>query len=200
MPFTYEIHNDPVATRVQDLLDHGAVPLNPAFTVATTDEAELVYNDHRLLVCENGEGYHTYVDVMDRAALPYVANNPALGSEEVVVGEVPRDARILSTLIRSVQPHNGEDVRDVFNILGRSVKQIIDNNQVVPSPDSLDLDRILVVRTNLSVLLVPPVDFTPVTDTSTAEISAAINKQLTPKYDRFGATALLASFRDGLGA
>lgn len=200
MSNTYEIASDPVATKVQELLNQGALPLNPAFTVATSEEAEVVYDDHRLLVCENDATYRQYVEVLSRAELPYVANNPALGSEYVVVGEIPRDARILSTLVRSVQPHNGEDVRDVFRLLGENIRQLIDREQVAPSAASVNLSRILVARANLGVLLVPPVEFIPAIGTTASDLTEALNKQLIPKYTRFGATALLASFQDGLGA
>lgn len=200
MPYTYEITNDPVAVKIQDLLDSGAQPLNPAFSVANADQGEVVFNDRRLLVADNDDTYRRYAHVLKDAEVPYVENNPLLGNNRVIVGEIPRDARALSTIIRSVQPHNGEDVRDVFAILGREVRQIIDRKGVAPSPESVNLDRLLVVRSNLSVLLVPPVDFVPTTEDTSEALTQAIYRQLTPKYERFGSAALLASFQDGLGA
>src|SRR3954469_19966387 len=101
----------PVAKKIQWLLNNGAVPTDLVFSLANDNQADLVYQDRRLLITENDKDYEKYRNILKLTDLPAI-ENIELGDDSVVVGEIPRDSRSLPQFVRSVQSEVGMNRND----------------------------------------------------------------------------------------
>jgi len=150
-------HNEAVEHTLQSLIDQGAVLTDPHFSVAGTGQADVVMGGSRLLITPNDEAYSQYAHVMEAAGLPYVADG-LHANPEVVVGQLPRDARTFPSVVRSRQPE-GFNAVSVLTVAGRSLRQMADNTKVVPAASDLSIGRTVVLRSAESVLWLPPMQF-----------------------------------------
>jgi hypothetical protein len=190
--------NHHVAMKLQELIDSGAQPVESAFSPGIPGQGDLVHQGRRLFITANDDEYQRYATILSRAGLPFIANDPVLGDEHVVVGEIDRDARLLSQIIRSRQPEGGPTRDDVFFALGSSVQRLIETGGVAPAAESLSVGRTLVLRARQQILFTPPLHFSPVTERTTPALMDAMARELAD-YARFGGAAMLNSFGRGLG-
>lgn len=189
-------NTEAVTSKIDELRGRGAVPLTKAFRVAGYNQADLSLNRQSLFVTPNDEGYHAYRETMLQAGLPYIENTE-LGSDEVVVGKIPGDARNLPRIIRPRPNNLGLQPKHVFEMLGQAMGRIAEVADQQPSPINLDLDRILFERIQSQILFIPstlPLDQQPLLSHDT--LMTNIDQQL-EGYTKFGSQALLSAFRGG---
>src|SRR4051812_39070853 len=108
-----------VAARLYELMEAGAVPVEPSFSVASPEQAEIIFQDRRFLITPNDAVYQRYVAEMSAAGLRFVDDTSGLGNAEVVVGEITRNARAIPQVIRSRQPRTAKTLNEIFFALGR---------------------------------------------------------------------------------
>lgn len=190
--------NPQVAERLLYFQEHGAIQVADTFTAAGEDEAEFVFEGHRYIIAPRDDHYDRYVHALDTASAPFVKPDPDFSDNEVIVGVISRDARLLPQVMRSKQPKDGETLALVFKDMGRTIASIIKKSKVAPIAGSLALDRILVLRDESRVLLPPSVDFEQISDGTEDYLASQIEDQLLPVYEKFGGRALLQSFKVGL--
>jgi hypothetical protein len=188
--------NPEVAAMRDTLLKHGAEAIDPAFATAGPDQAELIFANKRLLITPRDDEYATYAAVMQRAELPYPTDTT--GSPTVVIAEIPRDARTLPQVMRSKQPSGGRIIRDVFETVGQSLDRIMQAAQVSPAAGQVALRKMLILRSENEVMLMPPLAFVPVESGTKPALVDEMAAQLLPEYSRFGGEALLDAFKRGL--
>lgn len=139
--------SDPeVANHLEFFVAHGAEPLADAFSVASHDEAEFVYEERRFLIAPQDEHYLRYASVLMRAKAHYVGADNNFTDLQVVVGEIPRDARTLPQVMRSKQPNSGETLAGVFNSMGSMFRSIVEKSGAAPVASTVSLKNILVLR------------------------------------------------------
>lgn len=184
--------------RIHDLIIDGAVPIDKAFSVANADQADLVYRDVRLLLTPNDDEYVQYTATLEAAQLPYVTNDPVLGNEQVIAGVLPRDARSIPKIMRSIPSDTGLNPNDVFYLLGRSLAKMNQTSNVVPAVASISLKRILILRELGEVMWIPPMAFEAGNEQTQPRIIEQVRDQLYPEFAKFGAVALLESFERGI--
>jgi hypothetical protein len=189
--------NPAVAARFESFLKAGAVPIDPWFGVANDEQCEVVDSGNRYLITPNDTDYQRYKQVMRAADLPCLEDTD-LSSQGAAVGDIPRDARVLPQVLRGYQPEGGRAMQEVFHKIGLSLDRIMQTSRISPSAGSIALRRILVLRTQGEVLLVPPLKFEPVTDTTRPKLVSQMQAQLLPEYAKFGGATLLRAFRAGL--
>jgi len=183
--------------RAGELLQEGALPVDHTFSVASAGQADLIYQDRRLLVTPHDANYERYAAVMDELNVPHIAADPLLSTEHVVVGEIPRDARIITQIMRSHQSERGMQSTDVLYRTGVLLGSLAATAEVLPEPDDLSLQRVMILRNQGAVMLVPPVRLAQLTPVSVVETLDRIQSQLLPRYARFGGAALVRSFEEG---
>ena len=187
-----------VQDRLRGLTGQGAVPVEPTFSTAAEGQGDVVYQGRRFLVTPHDADYDTYVAALQGAGLPYVENDPTLGTEQVVVGEISRDARLLPQIRLSVQPESGLNSRDVFYMFGRAVNRVIAANNLAPRPEDVSLRRTMILRAQAEILLTPPIRFEPLSEGTVGNIVDNLHNELTSRYEKFGIDALMRAFTEGL--
>ncbi len=188
-----------VQARVEALQLAGAETTAPNFNVAEANQGDVIWGDKRWLVTPNDDGYLHYKSVMEIAGLPYIENDPDLGDELVVVGQIPRSARTIAQIIPSMQPTGGGlTSQDAFYMIGHSIHQIEARANLTPDPESLNIRRILLLREQAKILLIPTIRFVHLTNTSIDEVAESMRGQLARDYSRFGTVALVGSLQRGL--
>jgi hypothetical protein len=188
-----------VAAHVQELQKAGAVTTITPFNVASKEQADLVFGGRRFLVTANDEGYRRYAELLRNAGVPYVSPSERYSTEDVVVGAIPRDARTLPQIIRGHQSERGGlRSTDVFYLAGNTLGKIATAESAIPRAGDISLGKMLVIREEEKVLLVPPLHFEGVDAEGVTRVLEAVQDQLFPEYERFGAVALLQSFERGL--
>jgi hypothetical protein len=197
-PQGYETRHT-VSDTVDSLVERGAVEVAKPFRVARLDQGEVIFSGERLLVTPNNLVQKQYEQVLGEAGVRHLQENPDLTTADVAVLDIPRDARTIAQVIRSKQPQGGRILEGVFRQLGSSVEQIATRTGHVPSGDALAVDRVLIMRAEQDVALVPPVEFHDYEPgISEQAVSQGMHDQLFPEYERFGAAALEQAFNQGL--
>jgi hypothetical protein len=186
-----------IESRMQQLLDDGALPVDPSFAIANENQGEVIFQDRRLLLTPRDELWEQYADVMGRAEVPSVAYDQSLSNDDVVVGEIPRDARALPRIMRSRQPEHGLTSMDVFRMLGATLGQVVERTHMVPQTDDLPLERILVLRNQPGILLLPTLRFVAETDETNRQLTEHVKSEL-DAYSPLGAVMLAGAFNEGL--
>lgn len=184
---------------LESLMDDGAKRVIPNFRVAQEEygQDEVIYRGKRYLITPNDDAYKSYVKFMTCSKLPYLENDSDLGSEDTVVGELPRDARLLHQFARSMQDTGRMNSTIVAHMIGRSLNSMIVNCGVLPADSDFSLGRSLVARKEQGIFLVPPMDFVPATERAAAEILVSAEEELN-RYAQFGGSIMLKAFRAGL--
>lgn len=197
-PYVKKPTSHAVAEHLHYFEENGALPVTESFTVASEDEVEFIYKDHRYLMAPHDDHYDRYATVLMSAGVPYVKADPELSDDAVIVGEISRDARTLPQVMRSKQPKEGEILADVFLDMGHTIGSIIQTAKIAPTAGSLALDRVLVLREESRVLLPPSVDFEVANEHAADSVASSMEQQLLPRYEKFGGQTLLAAFKEGL--
>lgn len=190
--------NSNITDTMNRLNTAGAVPVIRSFNVAAVGQEDIVFNEHRYLITANDENYRRYVELLSKAALPYIVNDPSLGDAEVVVGEITRDARTLPQIMRSTQSEGGMTSKDVFYRTGQMVGALATATGYIPDAKGFSINRTLILRDAAEIMLVPPVDFVPVDDDNKRQLLERVQQELWPEYARFGAIVLFNAFEQGL--
>lgn len=189
--------NPAVNEKIDQLKYAGGVDISDSFRVASETQGELLYNNKRVLITPKDEDYAAYCENAEKAHISYIHEDAELSSEEVVVAEIPRDARSFARIALMGDSPQGTSPKDAFYLLGQSVEKLADSGNL-PSPADFILNKILLIRTELEVVMVPPMHFVSASDAGKNEIVESLEKQLFPQYEKFGAAALINSFKEGL--
>lgn len=184
---------------MNDLIESGAKQVTPSFSIAREGQGDIVYQNHRYLVTPNDDDFTRYVEIMELSELPHIVNTPELGDDNVIVGEIPRDARTVTQLIRGVQPAEGLTVSDVFYMTGQTIHAMVDKASVLPEPVNFNLDQVLMLRFQAEVMI-PPTTFVDATAENRSLLLEQVKSELWPEYERFGAVVLFDQFQKGLEA
>lgn len=187
-----------VEALLHDLTEAGAVPVEASFSVAGPDQAEVIFNQRRYLLTPNDEAYARYVTEMSEAGLRYVSNDSEIGNDSVVAGEISRTARAVPQVLRGNQPRGGQTINEVFYTIGQSLGILAQRRQLAPKAGLVVLQKILILRGENDIMIAPPIEFEPVTESTKQTLLEGMHSQLFPDYARFGATALINSFEKGL--
>ena len=174
----------------------GAVPVDSSFNVAGDNQADLSLNGQRLFVTPNDERYKQYAELMSAARLPYVHNAKGYGNEDVVVGEIPGDARTLPQIIRPHQSNLGLRSSDVFFMLGRTLHRAVEANRNANLPLNFNVGKILVLRVQQEIMVMPATEQEQ--GPSIDQLLDDMESQLLPEYTRYGASLLLQKFHEGV--
>ena len=153
-----------IEARVQHFLEEGGVPVDPSFRVASDGQGEVIFQERRLLITPRDKAWEEYTELLEAAGLPRITADEVLGSDEVVVGEIPRDARSLPRVMRGEQSAHGMTSVDVFRMLGTTLHSLGEHARAMPDAADLSLERILMLRHDAAILLVPPLSFSGDTD------------------------------------
>ena len=202
MSFTNPNFREPTNPEVSEYLHYfeanGAERVSDNFTVASPEEAEFIFDDHRYLMAPRDAHFKRYTEILKGSEAPFIGEAAEFSDEKIVVGEISRDARTLPQVMRSKQPNRGETLAAVFRDMGHTLGSIIDSSTFAPVAGSLALSRILVLRESSRVLLPPSVDFEVANDDSREKVVAHITKELLPVYEKFGGLVLLDAFKQGI--
>lgn len=190
--------SDAVVGRAQELMRQGAMITDPMFSITSNSQIDLIYQGRRLLIGDNDDGYKAYESVLEQASLPHIENDPLLGGHEVFVGEIPRDARTIPQIAFSKQSEAGMSAADVIKELGDCMGALASRAQVYPAAEDIPLKRVFVRRLEGGILLVPPIDFLPATERSRTLLIDKMRVELWTRFQKFGATAMFESFKEGL--
>ena len=187
-----------VDARISSLVDSGAEHVLKVYSVASAGQSDLIYQGRRLLVTPNNNDYKNYAAVMAESGMPYISNDPELGDEQVVVGEIPRDARLTTQIARSVYPQEGVKPSDVFWRLGQRIGTLATAHNLLPKPEDFTLTKILALRSDVDAMLVPPMHFQTSAPDAREDLKFSLRRQLEMRLSRFGGTALSQAFEKGL--
>lgn len=94
------------------LLDAGTERITGSFSVAYVDQGEVLFEERRLLLTPRDDLYEQYKNVLQATGLPCVDAEPHLSVGGAVIGEIPREARTMPQIIRSVQPERRQWIPD----------------------------------------------------------------------------------------
>lgn len=202
MSFAAELPPTPnlsVQLKIAEMQSAGAQHAAPNFNVAGINQGDLVFNDSRWLVTPNDELYRRYAETMDQAGLPYIQNDPSLGSDSVIVGQFPRSARTVAQIIPSRQPTDGGlTTPDVFYLIGSSIHRIEQTTGTTPDPADLHIRRILLLREQAKILLVPTLRLLSYSSEINTETLGTLERQVSTGYAPFGTIALMRSLSRGI--
>lgn len=187
-----------VASLEQQFMRNGAEKLSLSFGVAGPGQAEMVYQGRRFLLTPNDSLFASYTDTLAGNNIEHLSPDSTYSTHEVIVGEIPRDARTLPQIMRSIQPTNELTINDVFFALGKRLNDLSSERGVLPAAHDLYLKGIMLMRSRLQLLMLPPVEFLPVTEHGKEATVENIKSQLMNGYLRFNSGGLLASFTAGL--
>ncbi len=180
-PDSEEKYADEVRAVVDGFIQK-AEELHKSFSAAGEGQGDLVYQDHRLFVTPRDKSYEQYARIMQGAGLPHIVADPELSTEQVVVGKIPRDARVIPQIIRSMPSREGATPRDVFLVLGQHLGAMATSSQTLPDAHAFHIDRVLALRNEVDVLLPPPVSFCEASSESVEAIVETVNDQLRDQH------------------
>ena len=200
-PAHEKLPNSEVEARIRLLTaEMGGRLVIPSFSAADRTQGDMIVSERRLFVTPNDHKYKKYVQVLAAAGMPHVKNDTEFGDQQVVVGEISRDARVLPLVIRSKpSTESGTTPRDVFRTLGARIGSLIVGQGIVPEyPRGSVLDRVLVLRREQEVMLLPGIQFIPVDDVNKDLVVTNVAQSLHRDYERFDTTPLIYAFKTGL--
>jgi hypothetical protein len=189
-------HPTPVDTMTGELRRQGAIDIATRMSVAAAVQREVIQDDHRFLLTPNDGAYRTYAYLFAAARLPHLRNNPHLGSEEVVVGEIPRSARSIPQVLYGKQPNQGRTIRTVFERIGSNVSQLGQETGKIPA--DLRLDQVLILPEDGDVMILPPQTFQEASVESVQAVADGVRTQISPDAALLDIESLVASFEKGL--
>ena len=197
---TSELHPEfnrrslPIDDSYETLLDNGARPTHPAFSVANQYQYDVVLGDKRMLLTDNMGELATYNTILGNTDEPILNQIDAIGlTPEVAAVEIPRDARSLRQVSVAAAPAPDQKISPeaVFLQFGRLINHTGKVTGAVPDEHSINLRSALYSRTRNAVIFVPGVRFEE--DTTAAyrnRLVEAIHSQLLQNH-ALGISSLL---------
>lgn len=180
------------------LLEDGAQLVIPQYSVATEQQVDIVAGGKRYLLTPDDSKYHLYAETLQSVGLPFLKPDSGLSTEQVIVGELPRDARPVAQILRSKPSLEGATPDDVMRTFGGVIAKITLKAHVLPNPSEFALDRVLVRRLANDVMLLPPLSFVEPSEHTGKEFTQKIEDNLWSKYASYRATPLYQAFLEGL--
>ena len=177
---------------------------------ASEDQQEFIHDGERWMSNPNDDAYQQYAAVMAESDLPYLEADPRFSTEEEIVGSFSRDCRVLPQYAFSMQPTHvsnilqGESlIKGIVNsnytayMIGQTLKQIREKADALPAPEDFFIERALINRGEMKVILLPKMTFVEGSEQVVQEILEKTEQDLVP-YKDFGGVTLLRALEDGL--
>jgi hypothetical protein len=183
-----------------DLIVQGAEDVHTTFSIAREGQYDIVHNDKRYLLTENGEQYQQYANTMEAAHIDYFQVAPELTIPEGVAAvEIPRDVRNLAQVSQSVGDPEARTIAPeaIFKEFGSVIKAIEKAVQKLPDERSLDLRSAVYSRENNTVMLSPSIMMQESSQAQKNRLVNAVHQQL-QKVRAFRETELFSAFLDGM--
>ena len=203
-PFSHESHQPPLPQETQLLLARlnlvdrfGATDVRGPMRVAGQGEHELYINGARLLLLNQAD-YESYQEHFSAAGLEMLESSDEYDDiPDVAVVEIPTDTIGVDKVITS-HPLRTQILGDVFFKMGSMVRRLADSTGQIPSARDLGLSKVVTMRRQGVVTLVPPVEFVDADDQNMVEASRLVEKALSAMRADAAAGQYVARFTEGL--